>query len=124
MPHTSLLPAPEFTILDSGLAFGTGTLHHAWFRLADPRGRESVRAVALKELAYLPIETRDDPDLLGKQWAAAAASSREMAAGVAVPDPAGDSVQLQQPDRGQAQAPQGPGPGHRRPASLRKGLCR
>jgi len=28
------------------------------------------RAVAFKELAYLPIEARDDPDLLGKQWAA------------------------------------------------------
>ncbi|MBP8122130.1 MAG: serine-rich protein [Caldilineaceae bacterium] len=70
MPITTLAPSPEFTILDSGLAFGTGTLHHAWFRLADPRGRETVRAVALKELAYLPIETRDDPDVLGKQWAA------------------------------------------------------
>ena len=70
MPHNDSCPSPEFTILDSGLAFGTGTLHHAWFRLADPRGRETVRAVALKELAYLPIETRDDPDVLGKQWAA------------------------------------------------------
>ena len=27
-------------------------------------------AVAFRELTYLPIETRDDPDMLGKQWAA------------------------------------------------------
>ena len=32
------------------------------------RGRERVRAVTFRELAYLPIETRDDPDMLGKQW--------------------------------------------------------
>ncbi len=28
------------------------------------------RIVALKELAYLPLDAREDPDVLGKQWAA------------------------------------------------------
>ena len=64
------VPASEFTILDNGLRFTGGKLPYAWFRLADAQGYESYRAVAFRELAYLPIEVRDDPDVLGKQWAA------------------------------------------------------
>jgi hypothetical protein len=60
----------EFTILDNGLRFADGRLRYAWFRLTDPAGPEFVRAIAFRELAYLPIEVRDDPDVLGKQWAA------------------------------------------------------
>jgi len=60
----------EFRIIDSGWRFSDGHLRHCWFRLADARGRERVRAVTFRELAYLPIETRDDPDMLGKQWGA------------------------------------------------------
>lgn len=60
----------EFRIIDSGWRFEGGRLRHFWFRLAEGRGRELVRAVTFRELAYLPIEARDDPDMLGKQWAA------------------------------------------------------
>lgn len=60
----------EFRIEESGLTFDDGRLGYAWFRLADLYGRSHYRAVAFKELTYLPIETRDDPDVLGKQWAA------------------------------------------------------
>lgn len=63
-------PTTEFRIEESGLAFDAGRLGYAWFRLADLYGRSHYRAVACKELTYLPIETRDDPDVLGKQWAA------------------------------------------------------
>lgn len=69
----TMLPAPstvEFTLQQSGLSFDDGTLRYAWFRILDQWGDERFRAVTFKELAYLPIETRDDPDVLGKQWAA------------------------------------------------------
>ena len=57
----------EFTIARSGLHFGAGAFRYAWFRIVDERGDERFRAVAFKEPAYLPIETRKDPDVLGKQ---------------------------------------------------------
>jgi len=60
----------EFRVVDSGWRFEAGHLRYFWFRLAEGRGRELVRAVTFRELAYLPIETRDDPDMLGKQWGA------------------------------------------------------
>lgn len=63
-------PTHEFTIEQSGLSFDAGTLRYAWFHILDQRGDQRFRAVTFKELAYLPIETRDDPDVLGKQWAA------------------------------------------------------
>ena len=40
------------------------------FTVADDAGQFRQRAVRLKELAYLPLEAREDPDILGKQWAA------------------------------------------------------
>ncbi|MBI1299952.1 hypothetical protein GC175_33935, partial [bacterium] len=61
---------PEFSIVNSGMKYGRSAFRYAWFRIVDDRGDERVRAVTFKELAYLPIETRDDPDVLGKQWAA------------------------------------------------------
>ena len=54
---------------NSGLSFAAGTMAYAWFQLRDVQGRSQYRAVTFKELTYLPIETRDDPDVLGKQWA-------------------------------------------------------
>lgn len=41
------------------------------FRVQDDvAGTSRYRVVMLKELAYLPLEAREDPDILGKQWAA------------------------------------------------------
>lgn len=61
----------EFQILQNGLRFDqAGRLSHAWYRLIDEAGRQLVRVVCFKELVYLPLELRDDPDVLGKQWAA------------------------------------------------------
>ncbi len=60
---------PDFQIIDSGLQTEGDILHYLWLRIAT-KGREITRCVALRELTYLPIETRDDPDVLGKQWAA------------------------------------------------------
>jgi hypothetical protein len=68
-----MTPTPsfaEFRIVQSGLSFADGVFRYAWFRLVDVDGEERLRVVAFKELAYLPIETREDPDVLGKQWAA------------------------------------------------------
>lgn len=58
-----------FEILDNGLRLRDGALDYAYFHLTTSMG-ERWRVVTLLELRYLPIETRDDPDVLGKQWAA------------------------------------------------------
>ena len=44
-----------------------GILH---FQRPEVPGTKQHRVVALKELAYLPLDAREDPDILGKQWAA------------------------------------------------------
>lgn len=59
----------DIRILDNGLRTEGDRLRYAFFRLETPEG-ERVRCVALKELAYIPVEAREDPDVLGKQWAA------------------------------------------------------
>ena len=56
------------TILDNGLRF-TDTLQYAWFHLQKD-DRTFYRAIALKELAVIPVDVREDYDLLGKTWAA------------------------------------------------------
>ncbi|RCK72774.1 MAG: PE_PGRS family protein [Anaerolineae bacterium] len=56
------------TILDNGLRIEDGIFRYAWFRLATPEG-EKYRCVALAELASVPYDLREDPDVLGKQWA-------------------------------------------------------
>lgn len=56
-------------ILDSGIETQDDKLRYLWFRVVT-NGSSFFRCVALRELAYLPVEIRDDPDLLGKQWAA------------------------------------------------------
>ncbi len=62
---------PEFTILDDTLVFADGVFQHALFWLEDHRsGTRVYRAVMLRELAYVPIEARENPDVLGKQWMA------------------------------------------------------
>ncbi len=60
----------EFAIQDNGIHVENGRVRYQWFKLADLTGRQFFRAVAFRELTYLPIEARDDPDMLGKQWAA------------------------------------------------------
>jgi len=55
--------------LDRGLIVDDGRLQYAWFKV---QAEQSIRfhAVALRELAVVPLNLRDDPDVLGKQWAA------------------------------------------------------
>ena len=60
----------EFAILDVGYRTDDGRVVYQWFHLEDAARRRFYRAAALRELTYLPIEARDDPDMLGKQWAA------------------------------------------------------
>ena len=60
----------EFAIVDNGFKVHDGRVLYEWLHLADGAGRRFCRAVAFRELTYLPIEMRDDPDMLGKQWAA------------------------------------------------------
>lgn len=60
----------EFIILDDALHFRDGSFAHALFLLQDQRGALIYRAVMLKELAYMPIEARENPDMMGKQWMA------------------------------------------------------
>ncbi len=62
---------PEFTLFPpsaSTAAPAAGGILH--FHRPDSPGSVRHRVVALKELAYLPLDAREDPDVLGKQWAA------------------------------------------------------
>jgi hypothetical protein len=56
-------------ILDNGIHIEGDRMRYMWLRIAT-NSHQVYRCVALRELVYLPIETRDDPDVLGKQWAA------------------------------------------------------
>ncbi|MCO6451214.1 MAG: serine-rich protein [Caldilineales bacterium] len=63
--------AAEFSILDQGAAFHHGLLQHVVFLLQDHRQQQRrYRAILLRELTYLPIEAREHPDIMGKQWVA------------------------------------------------------
>ena len=65
MPDFSLLQ-PQPPVSAHAPEVG-GTLY---FHRPDTSGPAQHRVVALKELAYLPLDAREDPDVLGKQWAA------------------------------------------------------
>ena len=59
------------TIRDSGIQTTQGQIDYLWFEIADQStGRAFFRAVALAELAAVPVSVREDYDLLQKQWAA------------------------------------------------------
>jgi len=60
---------PDLAIQDSGLRTSGDRLQYLWLRIVSD-GREAFRCVVLRELTYIPIEAREDPDVLGKQWAA------------------------------------------------------
>jgi hypothetical protein len=57
-------------ILDTGTYAPEGIFQYAWFRIVDENLVERYQAVALRELAEIPILAREDYDLLGKQRAA------------------------------------------------------
>ena len=57
-------------ILDRGLVVDDGRLQYAWFKVRTDAASVRYHAVALRELAAIPLNLRDDPDVLGKQWAA------------------------------------------------------
>ena len=59
-------------ILQRGLELDDGDrVAHAWWQLLDPAtGRIGHRAIVCDELRVLPIESRDDPDILGKAFGA------------------------------------------------------
>jgi hypothetical protein len=59
----------DIEVLESGIESEAGRVRAAWFRIRTPDG-ERFRAAALRELVYVPVNERDDPDLLGRQWAA------------------------------------------------------
>ncbi len=56
-------------ILDNGVETVNGEVRYLWFEMME-QGRRFFRAVALTELAALPITSREDYDLLDKQSAA------------------------------------------------------
>ena len=60
----------EFRIVTTDTVFDNGKYRHSLFLIGDGDGKEAWRAVTFRELTYLPLQERDDPDLLGKQWLA------------------------------------------------------
>ncbi len=66
---TSPWSTPEFSITQSPRLSYTGReFEHLILRIRDPERGELFRAITFKEMVYIPIETRDDYDVLGKQW--------------------------------------------------------
>lgn len=57
------------TVIDNGMYAPDGELRFAWFKLSTPTGHR-FRCIALRELSSIPISSREDYALLGKQWAA------------------------------------------------------
>ena len=56
-------------ILDNGLEIKDEVLQYAWYRLSNQQ-EEYYRCVGLRELSALPVDSLEDYNLLGKQWAA------------------------------------------------------
>ncbi len=58
-------------IADSGIQSHNGQIQYVWFKVHDlETGQTFFRAVALAELAAIPVSVREDYDLMQKQWAA------------------------------------------------------
>ncbi|MEJ5200624.1 MAG: serine-rich protein [Anaerolineales bacterium] len=85
---------PIFQVLDNGLEISDGVLQYAWFRLLTSAG-EKYRCVSFMELASVPYDLREDPEVLGKQWALlrgvynAGVDFVYAALGIYTPDPIG-----------------------------------
>src|SRR5512139_2316022 len=59
------------SILDNGIHIDHGQMQYLWFCVQDQASASRYfRAVALMELASVPVSIREDYDLLQKQWAA------------------------------------------------------
>ncbi len=58
------------TIHDNGLHIEEGAFRYAWYRVSDEKCLPYYRCVALKQLDTIPVETREDYNLLGKMWGA------------------------------------------------------
>ena len=59
----------DLEILDNGMVFDGGRLRHLWYEVVERENGSSFhvfKIVALRELTYVPIEARKDPDVLGK----------------------------------------------------------
>ncbi len=59
----------SITILDNGIHLATDA-PYAWFRFVDRDGRQRWRVLYFQELYYFPIESRENPDVIGQWWAA------------------------------------------------------
>ncbi len=60
---------PEFSITQPPHISYTGReFEHLILRIRDPERGEIYRVITFQELVYIPTETREDPDVLGKQW--------------------------------------------------------
>ena len=65
---------PSVQIVSRGLTLDDeARVQYVWWQLSDPRARLApprYRVMMLSELKSLPIESRDDPDMMGKSLAA------------------------------------------------------
>ena len=61
---------PEFSITQPPqISYAGREFEHLILRIRDPERGEIYRVITFQELVYIPTETREDPDVLGKQWA-------------------------------------------------------
>jgi hypothetical protein len=62
-------PGPNLAFRDSALRTTGNRLRYLWVRILIG-GREAFKCVALRELTYIPIEAREDSDVLCKKGTA------------------------------------------------------
>ena len=69
-PLTGATTPTRLELLDADLRMKGDRLNYLYARVRKPDGRTVWRATKLYQLAFLPVEVREDPDLTGKMWAA------------------------------------------------------
>ena len=61
--------ADDLRVLNSGAEFDGEHLDYLWFELEEREAGQAYRtfkAIQLRALTHIPVEARDDPDILGK----------------------------------------------------------
>ena len=66
---TTLVTPTEFQIVQQPrISYSGSRFDHLILRIQDSERGQLFRVITFQELVYIPIETREDPDVMGKQW--------------------------------------------------------
>jgi len=69
MPTPTPWSTPEFSITQSPrISYAGREFEHLVLRIHDPERGQLYRVITFQEMVYIPVEEREDPDMVGKQW--------------------------------------------------------